>query len=78
MYLVGDTILCVQDHPEYDAGYIAGLVEARRPRMGDEVTDAALERIAARPTRTATSSAAGSPTSCSTAAAADHRCPRWR
>jgi hypothetical protein len=45
MYVVGDTILCVQDHPEYDASYIAGLVEARRPRMGDEVTDTALERI---------------------------------
>ena len=50
MYLVGDTILCVQDHPEYDASYIAGLVEARRPRMGDEVTDAALRRIGAEPT----------------------------
>jgi GMP synthase-like glutamine amidotransferase len=45
MYLVGDTILCVQDHPEYDAGYIAGLVEARRPRMGDAITDEALTRI---------------------------------
>lgn len=45
MYLVGDTILCVQDHPEYDADYIAGLVEARRPRMGDAITDAALARI---------------------------------
>ncbi len=50
IYLVDDTILCVQDHPEYDADYIAGLVEARRPRMGDEVTDAALARIADVPT----------------------------
>jgi GMP synthase-like glutamine amidotransferase len=45
MFLVGDTILCVQDHPEYDADYIAGLVQARRPRMGDAITDAALQRI---------------------------------
>lgn len=45
IYVVGDNILCVQDHPEYDASYIAGLVEARRPRMGDEITDAALTRI---------------------------------
>jgi GMP synthase-like glutamine amidotransferase len=45
MFLVGDTILCVQDHPEYDASYIAGLVEARRTRMGDDITDEALARI---------------------------------
>jgi GMP synthase-like glutamine amidotransferase len=50
IYLVGDSILCVQDHPEYDADYIAGLVESRRPRMGDEITDAALARIAAEDT----------------------------
>ena len=49
MFLVGDTILCMQDHPEYDADYIAALVEARRPRMGDEVTDAALANIASEP-----------------------------
>jgi GMP synthase-like glutamine amidotransferase len=46
MFLVDDTILCIQDHPEYDAAYIAGLVEMRRPRMGDAITDAALDRIA--------------------------------
>jgi GMP synthase-like glutamine amidotransferase len=46
MFLVDDTILCVQDHPEYDSSYIAGLVEMRRPRMGDVVTDDALDRIA--------------------------------
>lgn len=45
IYLVGDNILCVQDHPEYDADYIAGLVESRRPRMGDDITDAALAEI---------------------------------
>ena len=47
MYLVGDTILCIQDHPEYDARYIAGLVEMRRPRMGDEIA----ERIVFEPRR---------------------------
>jgi GMP synthase-like glutamine amidotransferase len=46
MFLVDDTILCIQDHPEYDAAYIAALVEMRRPRMGDAITDAALDRIA--------------------------------
>lgn len=45
MFLVGETILCVQDHPEYDADYIAALVELRRSRMGDEITDAALANI---------------------------------
>ena len=45
MFLVGDNILCIQDHPEYDADYISALVEARRPRMGDEITDDALATI---------------------------------
>ena len=45
MFIVGDTILCIQDHPEYDADYITALVEARRPRMGDEITDEALATI---------------------------------
>jgi len=45
MFLVGDNILCIQDHPEYDAAYISALVEARRPRMGDEIADAALATI---------------------------------
>jgi GMP synthase-like glutamine amidotransferase len=45
MFLIGDNILCIQDHPEYDAAYISALVETRRPRMGDEITDAALATI---------------------------------
>jgi GMP synthase-like glutamine amidotransferase len=49
-FVVGDHILCVQDHPEYSAEYIAALVAARRPRLGDELTDDALERIALQPT----------------------------
>lgn len=44
-YLVGDTILCIQDHPEYTSRYIAALVEARRERLGDELSDDALARI---------------------------------
>lgn len=47
-FLLGEHVLAVQDHPEYDDRYIAGLVEARRARMGDEVTDAALAEIARR------------------------------
>jgi GMP synthase-like glutamine amidotransferase len=45
MFLVGDNILCIQDHPEYDAAYISALVELRRPRMGDAIADAALDNI---------------------------------
>ncbi len=46
IYLVGDSILCVQDHPEYEPAYISALIEARRSRMGDELTDDALNRVA--------------------------------
>ena len=43
-YLVGDNILCFQDHPEFDRRYTSALVSARRDRLGDELTDVALER----------------------------------
>jgi GMP synthase-like glutamine amidotransferase len=46
-FRVGDHILAVQDHPEFDDRYITALIESRRRRMGDEVTDEALERVAA-------------------------------
>ena len=46
MFIVGDNILCIQDHPEYDERYISALIEARRERMGDAVADAALARVA--------------------------------
>lgn len=46
MYLVDDSMLGIQDHPEYDATYVEALVRTRRDRMGDETTDDALERIA--------------------------------
>jgi GMP synthase-like glutamine amidotransferase len=49
IYLAGDNLLCIQDHPEFDDGYTAALVRARRERMGSEVADAALARIGATP-----------------------------
>ena len=49
-FLVGDHILCVQDHPEYSAEYISALVAARRRRLGDDLTDDALGRITSLPT----------------------------
>lgn len=44
-FLVGEHVLAVQDHPEFDDQYIAALIESRRPRMGDAVTDEALARV---------------------------------
>jgi GMP synthase-like glutamine amidotransferase len=44
-FLLGDHVLGLQDHPEFDDRYITGLIEVRRPRMGDEVTDAALAEV---------------------------------
>lgn len=46
IYLVGESILCVQDHPEYEPAYISALIESRRSRLGDELADDALERVA--------------------------------
>ncbi|MEO6652004.1 MAG: type 1 glutamine amidotransferase [Ilumatobacteraceae bacterium] len=45
IYLVGESILCVQDHPEYEPAYISALIEARRGRLGDELTEDALVRV---------------------------------
>jgi GMP synthase-like glutamine amidotransferase len=53
-YLVGDTILGVQDHPEFTDDYVAALIEARRKRLGDALADEALERIATIPTEGST------------------------
>jgi GMP synthase-like glutamine amidotransferase len=44
-FVLGEHVLGIQDHPEFSDRYIAGLIEARRPRMGDEVTDAALAAV---------------------------------
>jgi len=44
-FLVGEHLLAIQDHPEFDDRYTAALVESRRPRLGDEVADDALQRL---------------------------------
>jgi GMP synthase-like glutamine amidotransferase len=44
-YLVDDTIFCVQDHPEFDRRYTAAIIEARRERMGHDITDAAAKTV---------------------------------
>lgn len=49
-FLVGDTMLGIQDHPEFDAGYTAALIGERRTLMGDAAADAALAELEARPT----------------------------
>jgi GMP synthase-like glutamine amidotransferase len=45
-FIVGDHTLCIQDHPEFSADYIAALVTSRRRRLGHDLTDDALDRIA--------------------------------
>jgi GMP synthase-like glutamine amidotransferase len=45
IYLVGETILCMQDHPEFDTRFVAALVEQRRGRLGSAANDAA-DRLA--------------------------------
>jgi hypothetical protein len=44
-YLVSDTILCVQDHPEFTDGYVRALIHARRERIGEADADASLARV---------------------------------
>lgn len=46
MYLIGDTILGIQDHPEFDREYVAALIEESRAVVGDAITDRALESVA--------------------------------
>ena len=43
-YLVGDTVFCVQDHPEFSDEYVRDLIHARRERIGHDA-EAFLERI---------------------------------
>ena len=49
IYVVDDTILGIQDHPEFDAAYTRALIEARESYMGD-VAAAALEKVDSVPT----------------------------
>ena len=49
-FTVGDTVLCLQDHPEFNGDVTRALIERRRDRMGDEVADAALATLDGRAT----------------------------
>ncbi|MEM8923492.1 MAG: type 1 glutamine amidotransferase [Actinomycetota bacterium] len=44
-YSIGERVLCVQGHPEFDPGVVAPLYEGRRERVGTEVVDAALATL---------------------------------
>ncbi|NNE74096.1 MAG: type 1 glutamine amidotransferase, partial [Acidimicrobiales bacterium] len=49
MFLVGSTMLCLQDHPEFTASYTQALVDAREVRLGTEVATSATNAIASHP-----------------------------
>jgi GMP synthase-like glutamine amidotransferase len=44
-YLVGDTMFCVQDHPEFSDEYVRALIDLRRERMGEALAEAFLTRV---------------------------------
>ncbi len=48
IFTVGDSILCMQDHPEFSYRYEAQLIESRRSRTGDEVADDGMAAMHAR------------------------------
>jgi GMP synthase-like glutamine amidotransferase len=43
MFMVGESILCIQDHPEFERRFMMALIESRRSRLGDAEADAALD-----------------------------------
>ena len=45
-YAVGDSVLCIQDHPEFTAEYCAGLLRARSDRIDSETSSDGLQTIA--------------------------------
>jgi GMP synthase-like glutamine amidotransferase len=49
-FRLGDHVLCVQDHPEFDNDLIRAIIEMRRPRLGDELADDASARVLRTPT----------------------------
>lgn len=49
MLAVGGKILTLQSHPEMPSAYVRDLYDMRRPRIGDETVDAALQTIAETP-----------------------------
>lgn len=44
-FALDDRILCVQDHPEFDAGVTEFLIRSRRDAFGDDVADSGLVRV---------------------------------
>ncbi len=49
-YLVGDNIMCVQDHPELDADYVRLLIDARIDRIDPDAVESARRRLDDDPT----------------------------
>jgi len=49
-YLVGGNIVCVQDHPEFNADYVSALIDARLDRIDADTVASARARLAAGPT----------------------------
>jgi len=49
-FLVGDNIVCVQDHPEFDADYVRALINARLDRMDADTVASARARLSTEPT----------------------------
>jgi len=50
MFIVGDSMLCLQDHPEFNSTYTSALIAIRRQKMGDDVARDGLTRAANIPT----------------------------
>ena len=44
-FLVGDSIFCVQDHPEFTDEYVRALIDARRERIGHADAEHFLTRV---------------------------------
>lgn len=44
-FLVGDTVFCVQDHPEFTDEYVRALIDVRRESMGEADAEAFLARV---------------------------------
>ncbi|MDW3220380.1 MAG: hypothetical protein R8F63_17360 [Acidimicrobiales bacterium] len=53
-FRIGDHVLCIQDHPEYDDGIEAFIIRSRIEMIGEETAAAALARMAERPADGAT------------------------
>ncbi len=49
-YLLGDNIVCVQDHPEFDVDYVRSLIDARVDRIDPDTVESARRRLEDVPT----------------------------